>query len=243
MDKLRCVVVDGDIGAGKSTFCLRLGACPAVVEAVLGKGRKLVTVVECLAEWQGMGLFGLMCESPNEWSNPFQHVAMVSRVSRWSAVAKEHANDPTVCLLLERSPQADRFVFTHVLTQRKSITTKQAADHGKWYDYMWDKRPHDIQRVGVLTCDFDVIKQRIEDRERAEEKKYDKEYLRQLHERYQSVITTDEWPLRDVTVALDATRNFKDCDRALYTEFAKLCGVEPTAGVASQFTCECLGCE
>ena len=241
MAHLKCVCIDGEIGGGKSTLARRLEQHPDIVQAVLGDGRRLVLVLECIDEWQGMGVFGLMCHKPKKWACAFQHVAMVSRISHWEQVYDRHASDPDVCLLLERAPHADRHIFTHVLTERGSITPEERDSHGQWFDKMWAMRPQEIQRVGVLTCDFDEIKRRIfDERARTDEDAYKEAYLRQLHERYDSVLDTDEWPLRDVTVRLDASCNFKDCDRALYAAFARLCGVK--AGRTREFECTCGQC-
>lgn len=242
MSHLRCVCIDGEIGSGKSTLCQRLAECDAVVQAVLGTGRRLVPVLECVEAWQDMGVFGLMCHKPKKWACAFQHVAMVSRISKWEQVWDQHAADSSTCLLLERAPHADRHIFTHVLTTRGAISHAESQQHGEWFDKMWEMRPQDIQRVGVLTCNFAEIKRRIfDERARTDEDAYKEAYLKQLHRRYNQVVETDEWPLRNVTIKLDATCNFKDCDRALYLTFARLCGVESNR--SDEFVCVCGRCD
>jgi deoxyadenosine/deoxycytidine kinase len=242
MTDLRCVVIDGEIGAGKSTLCHRLEKRHDVVQAVIGVGRRIVAVYECIEEWQSMGVFELMCRDPVTWGAAFQLIAIASRIARWRVMHDRYENDPDVCLLLERAPPADRFVFEHVLRERGAITPQDHDAYIGVYDRMWAARPRNIDRVGVLVCDdFAEITRRIRgERARDAEDAYDDGYLRELRARYVEMINSDEWPLRGVTVRLDGAQNFRDCDRALCVTFAQLCGVN--IAVAEKFACTCGRC-
>lgn len=243
MPPLRCVCIDGGIGCGKSTAIRRISACPHVVEAVLGAGRHVVPVLEPIEQWQDTGVFSLMCKHPERWAHPFQHVAMVTRISQWAQRHEEHVNDPNALLLLERAPHADKLVFTHVLTERGSMTRAQQLEHHTWWTAMWELRPSEIERVGIMSIPFDTAKKRIQARNRDGEDDYPWAYVQQLHDRYAYLATcnTARWPLHAHTAALDASTAFHTCDRALYHLFASLCGGHAETN-GQQIACSCGRC-
>jgi deoxyadenosine/deoxycytidine kinase len=239
------VGIDGPIGVGKSTAVRRIVKSEYLVRLVLGDDAEVIDVLEPLVSWQSCDLFQLMCEYPAEWSAEFQHVALVTRVSKWTAAwqrARERPAGRRVFLLLERPPASDRMVFTHVQNARGVITDVDAEEHGRWYKRMWAKRPSDIERIGLLTCDFDVARKRIDARKRDGEGKYDYEYLRALHERYARVASEPEWSNPTSTVALDATRAFDRCDRALMFTMADLFDVQLDAERTASVVCTCNNC-
>lgn len=217
------LAIDGEIGVGKSTLVERIEQNPHIVEAVLGAGYHVVPVLEPVKVWQDAGAFQLMVANKTEWGEEFQHLAMLTRITRWVHVAQQHDNDPKAVLLIERAPPADRLVFTHVLHQRGDIDDAGLALHNAWYQRLWAKRPCEFTHVGVLMCGDDhETKRRIQARDRCGEDAYEWDYLQALHKRYAEVVKTDEWPMRAQTVTLDADEPFDQCDRALVRVFAAL---------------------
>lgn len=217
------LAVDGEIGVGKSTLVKRIQERPRIVEAVLGDGYHVVPVLECVKAWQDVGAFQLMVANKTEWGEEFQHLAMLTRITKWVHVAQQYEHDPKAVLLVERAPPADRLVFTHVLHQRGDINDAGLALHHSWYERLWAKRPAEFSHVGVLMCNDDSeTKRRIQRRDRCGEDAYEWDYLSALHKRYAEVVQTDEWPMRNQTVMLDADEPFHQCDRALARVFAAL---------------------
>lgn len=226
-------------------MCARLADRPGVVEAVLGAGRRVELVPECVQAWNDTGAFQLMCAEPEQWSEDFQHLALSTRLTSWASTWKRVQDDPQVCIVLERAMPADKVIFTYVLAERGMMTREEQNFHEQWYDGRWAKRPQDIQRVGVLSCDFEELNARVrKGRARPGEENYEDSYLMHLHRRYETVVTTDDWPLRDVTVVLDAKRAFDRCDRALFDLFAQLCDLASAECVVRrlQFSCACNKC-
>ena len=101
----RIVAIEGNLGAGKSTFLSFLNRVLPDVEIIK----------EPVDEWQnirGHNLLDCYYKDPKRWSFTFQTYAMISRMKLWNAHLKE---SPNKLKLSERSMLADRFVFGELM--------------------------------------------------------------------------------------------------------------------------------
>lgn len=233
-------IIDGGIGAGKTTFMRRLAASPHIVHELLGDDVVLVPVYEPLESWQRGGIFKLMCAAPGEWGAEFQHVAMVTRIAVWAQAVADAPTDRRVVLLLERAPAADRLVFTEVHRQRGSITEPDAAEHAAWHRRLWEKRPADPVRVAILRCPLEMELDRMGVRDRDGEDKYRADYLEDVFNQYARLEKHPEWPHPGETVVVDSSANYRDCDRLLYRTAAQVFGC--TAAPEREPACGCKEC-
>lgn len=231
------ICVDGPIGMGKSTLIKRLVDHPEIVCAVLGENKFIVPVLEPVDAWIAAGTFQLMCTNPSEWALPFQHSAMVTRISHWTLLWKEHGDNPNAVLLLERAPHADKFVFTDAHVEHGHISVDEQEEHSRWWDIMWAKRPSEIERIGIIDGSVDLARKRIEARDRVNEDSYDWNYLSALHTRYKALRI--ECTPGVYSVHLDAQTAFHTCNEALLLAFARVCGETPTR----HFVCTCGKCK
>lgn len=237
-------IVDGGLGAGKTTLMERIVQSPHVVEALLGPNVLVVPIYEPLLAWQVGGIFERMCSDPENWATEFQHVAMVTRIATWASTMAHTtpASGQRVVFLLERSPAADKLVFTEVHRRRGAITDKDAAEHADWHERMWEKRPCEVTRVALLKCPLEVELGRMGWRQRDGENKYKAQYLEEIFEQYDGVAQLDEWPHKKCTVSVNSDINYRDCDVHLYTTAAAVfgCGVRPEA--VAKLNCVCQEC-
>ena len=97
----KIIAVEGNLGAGKSTYLSFLKTMFPDIEIIK----------EPVDEWQnirGHNLLELYYKDSKRWSFTFQTYAMISRMRLWNATLKEN---PNTLKLSERSMLADRFVF------------------------------------------------------------------------------------------------------------------------------------
>ena len=97
----RCFIVEGNIGAGKSTFL-----------KMLKQYLNVQIVLEPHEKWQNIGdghnLLDQFYNDPKRWAYTFQSYAFVSRV----VAQQEHAKvNPFSMQILERSVFSDRYCF------------------------------------------------------------------------------------------------------------------------------------
>lgn len=109
----KIIVVDGLIGAGKSTFITQL---QAYLET---QGYSVLSCLEPVQQWIDVGILGLFYRKPSEYAYPFQTFTYITRIqSIVQALENYSKSAPLDFLLLERSVLTDRYVFMKTLASQ-----------------------------------------------------------------------------------------------------------------------------
>lgn len=95
----RILVIEGEIAAGKSTLLARLA------EHLRGKGHRVATVAEPVAEWVSAGILQKFYGDPERYAYEFQTFVYTTRIQ---AIVRELAGASPDVVVLERSPASDR---------------------------------------------------------------------------------------------------------------------------------------
>ncbi len=180
-----CFIVDGNIGAGKSTF-LRL----------VGEHIQIQIVPEPHEKWQRVGgddnLLHKFYSDTHRWAYTFQSYAFVTRVMEQQAFALKN---PYHAQLLERSVFSDRYCFAKNAYELGFMNALEWKLYQEWFTWLVDN--YVVKPTGFiyLQASPEVCYQRLIKRNREEEAGVPLEYLQQLHDKH------EQWLIHKAGVA------------------------------------------
>ena len=175
MQAQNCFIVDGNIGAGKSTF-LR----------IVGEHIQIQIVPEPHEKWQNIGgddnlLQKFYTDAPR-WAYTFQSYAFVTRVMEQQAAALKN---PYNAQLLERSVFSDRYCFAKNAYELGYMNALEWKLYQEWFTWLVDT--YVVKPTGFIYMQTspEVCYQRLVKRNREEESGVPMQYLQQLHDKHQ----------------------------------------------------------
>ena len=189
--------IDGNIGAGKTTFLTQLK----------NKFPKWHFIDEPVDTWsrfvneEGESLLEVFYKDRKRWSYTFQNCAFLTRVRSitkairdWKALC---ITNPEECknniFITERSVDTDFNVFAKMLHEDGSLNKMEWNMYKQWYHYLLT----DCKISGIIyvTCNPELCSQRIGIRNRCGEDNIPMEYLTQLHKYHEEWIDNTSIPV------------------------------------------------
>lgn len=180
------ISVDGNIGAGKSTFLTALAE--AMPEAEI--------VQEPVGEWmtlknaEGKSLLELFYEDKRRWAYVFQNCAILTRLR---TIRDAIATTKKRVIITERSVLTDRFVFAEMLRASGDIDELEWALYMKWFDAFAADLP--IRGIVYLTTGVGTSAGRIVARGRHGEEHIPLDYLSALDDQHHRWLATTDRPV------------------------------------------------
>ena len=173
--KSTILVVEGNIGAGKSTF-LRL----------IKEYLNLEVIFEPHQRWQSIGgtqnLLELFYTDTPRWAYTFQSYAFITRIMEQEAHILLH---PGAIHLSERSVFSDRYCFAKNAYENGFMTSLEWKLYQEWFSWLVDRSLVLPQGFIYLQTDPRVCYERIAKRARHEEATVALAYLNQLHDKHE----------------------------------------------------------
>lgn len=171
-----CFILEGNIGAGKSTF-LR----------IIKEYLNVQIVYEPLEQWQKIGgsenLLEKFYSDTKRWAYTFQTCAFVTRVM----AQQEHAkHNPFPAQVLERSVFSDRYCFAknaHEMGFISDLEWQLYQEWFSWFIYNYTAKPTAFL---YMRTDPEVCYSRLKKRYRQEETGVSFEYIQKLHEKHEN---------------------------------------------------------
>jgi deoxyadenosine/deoxycytidine kinase len=168
-------IVEGNIGAGKSTFV-------SLVKNYLD----VHLVHEPHHEWQAVGgkhnILQAFYEDTPRWAYTFQSYAFVTRVRN----QQEHARVyPHMIHVLERSVWSDRYCFAQNCHEMGLMSDLEWRLYQEWFTWLMNNYVALPQGFIYLQTDPEICYQRITKRDRVEEASVELAYLRALHQKHE----------------------------------------------------------
>ena len=155
--------IEGNIGAGKTTFLGRL-------RTMFAGDPRVVFVEEPTAEWealrdeQGAGMLECYYRNQDRYAFPFQMLAFISRLT---ALRRALATGPAV-VVTERSLETDRRVFAQMLHDSGHIGQLEMSIYLTWFDeFLKDIPP--VKHL-YLRCNPRTASERVKRRARTGER-------------------------------------------------------------------------
>lgn len=199
----KAIIVEGNIGAGKSTF-LRL------IKDLLD----VQVVYEPHQAWQDIGgenLLDAFYKDKNRWTYTFQSYAFITRIK-----AQEIADKNCIqqIQILERSVYSDRYCFAKNLFEMGDMSLlewKLYQDWWGWFVQHYTKKPSGFI---YLQTSPEICYERLLKRARFEEASIPLEYLSMLHTKHENWLIEKQGIdsyIKDVPVlVLDCTLDFEN---------------------------------
>lgn len=168
-------MVEGNIGAGKSTF-LRL------IEEHL----PVQIVYEPVHQWQqiaaGDNLLDRFYQDTKRWAYTFQSYAFITRVMEQQKKAAEATHGLQI---IERSVYSDRYCFARNCFEMGTMSPLEWSLYREWFDWLIENYVQKPAGFIYLRTSPEKSYERLKKRARSEEKVVPLEYLTLLHEKHE----------------------------------------------------------
>merc|ERR1711997_1059464 len=179
------VVVEGNIGSGKTTFLEHFSA-KDIVEVV----------TEPVEEWRNVGghsLLQLMYENPSRWSHIFQSYVQLTMTK--NHVRKLSSSQKQI-KIMERSLFGARHCFVENLHDSGKMSDAEFSVLCEWFDFLASGNLSSVD-VGVdliiyLRTEPEVAYERKKSRARKEEEVVPLEYFEELHRLHEKWLSNND---------------------------------------------------
>lgn len=199
------VVVEGNIGAGKSTFL-----------NVVKKYLDVQIVFEPRYKWQnikGNNLLDFFYKDGKRWAYTFQAYAFITRVIEQEEKAKKNTKS---FQFIERSVYSDRYCFAKNAFYTGKMSKLEWELYKEWFAWFVENRLEQPSGFIYLRAEPEVCYKRLIKHNRLEEAEVKLEYLKLLHNKH------EDWLVhkRDVTKKLESTPVLiLDCNESFEFDF------------------------
>lgn len=221
--KTRTILVEGNIGAGKTTFLSHISRYDNVH-----------TIPEPLEKWTNLNGFNLlerMYENPNKWSYTFQNYALLTQLENHLMISEKDVK------IMERSMYSSRYCFGEALLHEKKIERESFEVYNKWFEYASKHIENQTDLIVYLRTTPEIAFQRMQRRKRTEENAVSFEYVVRLHNLHESWLfykgyNTIETKSKIPIFIMDANMS-RDCIHNEYERFEKFLSLSPLPRLSS----------
>lgn len=171
----KTIILEGNIGAGKSTFL-----------KILKDNLDVDVVFEPTDKWQDVENEGNLLDNfykdTKRWAYTFQSYAFVTRVQ---AQLEQENKGKHSTQVFERSVYCDRYCFAKNCFEAGTMTTLEWQIYKEWFSWLvenYTKRPNGFI---YLQTSPEVCYSRLKKRNRSEEEGIPLDYLETLHQKHE----------------------------------------------------------
>lgn len=193
-------IIEGTIGAGKSTFLQLLGkAFPDII-----------TALEPVENWDspqhGNSLLENFMDDAHRWAFTMETCAMMCRV-------REHMHYQTMCntqRIVERSIYSGHYVFSLNGYRQGFMTEQEWSIYLTFFEYLTRHCQKPLGFIYLRTAP-EIAYERIQKRARVSESGISLDYLKQLHACHEEFLVEKKSSVHTVPVLiLDCDKDFED---------------------------------
>lgn len=207
-------LVEGNIGAGKSTF----------LKLIQTHLPQISVVFEPLHNWQsqvyGQSILSNFYSDPQRWAYTMETLAMACRVQEH---LKEQQN-PNPFRLMERSIYSGHYVFATNDFHNGFLSELEWNIYLQWFDFLVGSQCKAPQGFIYLNVKPEVAYERIQKRNRSSEKGISMQYIQQIHDCHEAFLVNKENVLPSIknvpVLVLDCDKEFES-DLEQFAEHAK----------------------
>ena len=171
-------ILEGNIGAGKSTFLSLLAQDAPSISVAL----------EPVHTWQnqiyGQSLLAHFYQDPKRWAYTFENLTLISRVQ--NHLIEQQSNHPL--RIVERSIYSGNYVFARNSYESSFLTPIEWHIYQEWFTFLTQGKCCKPQGFIYLRVSPEVAFERIKKRNRLAEKKLTLAYVRQVHEKHEAFL-------------------------------------------------------
>ena len=170
------LMVEGNIGAGKSTFL-----------KILQDNLQIEAIFEPANKWQSdseqENLLHLFYKDMKRWAYTFQSYAFITRIQSILEHQKNNSSDKVQ--ILERSVYCDRYCFAKNCYESGLMTPLEWNIYKEWFSWLAETYAPRPSGFIYLKTDPNTCHSRMQKRSRSEESGVPLEYLKSLHSRHE----------------------------------------------------------
>jgi len=202
----RNLMLEGNIGAGKSTF---LKMVEAHIDANI--------IFEPTDKWQKIGegegenLLDLFYKDIKRWAYTFQSYAFISRIQAFNELRPDQTDKPFK--LMERSVYCDRYCFAKNCYEMGLMSSIEWQIYKDWFSWLAHNYAPKPSGFIYLQTTPEVCYNRLKKRNRSEESGVPLEYLKTLHARHEDWLIekkgVEDSILAVPTLVIDVTESFE----------------------------------
>ena len=200
-------IIEGNIGAGKSTF----------LKLLQEKIPSVRVAQEPVHNWQkkvyGQSLLANFYQDPKRWAYSIETFAMICRV-RDHLIEQEKNETP----FIERSIYSGHYCFSQNGYENGFMTTLEWQLYCKWFEFLIPGKCKTPSGFIYLSVDPDVAYKRIKKRNRLAEKQITLAYLKQIHQKHEDFLIHKKGILPELkhvpVLRLDCNQEFETDETA-----------------------------
>lgn len=202
-------ILEGNIGAGKSTF-LRL----------LSQQMPSVSIsLEPVNNWQkevyGQSLLANFYQEPKRWAYTFETMTMICRIQE-HLVEQKHTKQIRI---LERSIYSGHYCFARNSYEREFMNNLEWQLYQQWFNVLVQGKCLPPHGFIYLKVDPEISYERIKKRNRFAEKTISLAYLKQIHQRHEEFLIEKKEILNEL---MHVPILILDCNEEFETNSSKL---------------------
>lgn len=172
VNRKKTILVEGNIGAGKTTFL-----------QYMERYTNAQIILEPVEKWinlNGINLLQRMYENPEKWSYTFQNYTLLTQLENHFMVCEKDIK------IMERSIYSGRYCFAEALRSDGKIQRESFQVFLKWYEFAEKCIKNQTDLIVYLRTSPDIAYDRIQHRDRFEEKAVPFEYICLLHDLHEA---------------------------------------------------------
>lgn len=204
-NKPKTIIIEGNIGAGKSTFL-----------KIIQENLACQVVFEPHQKWQDIAGNGNLLDNfykdAQRWGYTFQSYAFITRTIAQKESAKK---TPYLTQILERSVFSDKYCFAKNLYETGLMSDLEWTLYNEWFGWFFQDHMQKPDGFIYLQTDPKTCYQRLKKRNRGEEQEVSMQYLTKLHEKHENWLINGyeiDAYVKDVPVLV------LDCDKEFETD-------------------------
>lgn len=203
--------IDGNIGAGKSSFIKRYLFSILFLRMITKMNQKVKIIEENVdRDTESQKLLKNYYLSPSKYAFQFQCWILKDKYEQQLKLTEQNS-----IIIFDRSYLADRFVFCDLQYKLGNITTTEYEKYCQIYDQIVKDSQDSINIY--IHCEVETCLKRIAKRSRDGESKISEQYLKNLEEKYLKIYKN-----LPNTIFIDGNGSMKDMDKSFEEIFAKI---------------------
>eukprot|EP00092_Neocalanus_flemingeri_P083752 GFUD01105131.1.p1 GENE.GFUD01105131.1~~GFUD01105131.1.p1 ORF type:complete len:320 (+),score=110.35 GFUD01105131.1:87-962(+) len=193
------VLVEGNIGSGKTTFLDHFNKFSEEVEI-------LVEPVDKWRNARGHNLLQMMYEDQDRWGLAFQTYVQLTMVQNHTKVTSKSVK------LMERSLFSAMYCFVENLKNRGKMPLSEYEVLSSWFEFLLSCPQVDVgvDLIVYMRTDPEVALSRVRSRSRGEEHLISEDYIRGLHHLHEDWLVHGKHPLPAPVIVVDANKDIDE---------------------------------
>lgn len=189
------VLVEGNIGSGKSTFLDHFKQIPEV--------ERIPEPVDRWRDAGGFNLLQMMYEDPARWSLTFQTFVQLTMVENHTKNTNKSVK------IMERSLYSAKYCFVENLVKSGKMPRSEYEVLAAWFNYLMSSPGMDlgVDLIVYMRTDPGVAMDRVQGRKRGEEHLIPLQYLEDLHNLHEEWLVEQKFPLPAPVIVVDANKD------------------------------------